>query len=119
MTYQEYLAYQKAVSHFLEINKCKPGLNGQVEEDSEPFFSWSPCGCCNRPLGGNREIYSFVTESGDIQEDICTDCVYYLAYDKLNDETMMEIEKDQEETSIRLAKALDALVSKKLEVDYE
>jgi hypothetical protein len=52
-------------------------------------------------LGGNRETYSFATEGEALvtgqakvfQADICVDCVYYLAYGTLDDETMQEVGK--------------------------
>ena len=62
---------------------------------NEPHFSWRRCDCCNRPLGGDREFATgYNPTTGQIQEySICTDCVYYAEYHRLDDLTMMEVEK--------------------------
>lgn len=93
MNTTQYAAYQKAVANFLTINQVKPGCHSPVEEQSEPFFSWRACECCGSRLGGNRETYSFAPEIGEtFTADICTDCVYYLAYGQLDDMTMMDMD---------------------------
>lgn len=99
MTKSEYAQYEQSVASFLLKNDIKPGCCGpQVVTDdgetAEPFFSWSPCECCGSSKGGNRETYSFACNDGEqFEADICVDCVYYLAYGKLDDTTMMEVEQ--------------------------
>lgn len=96
-TKSDYAAYCKAVESFLEWNNVKPGCHSPTQDQSEGFFSWQPCECCGSTLGGNRETYSFAQTWGGIFEaDICQDCVYFLAYGKLDDLTMMEIAEAKE-----------------------
>lgn len=91
MTTKEYQAYQTAVAQFLTRNQVMPGCHSQAEPDSEPFFSWRACECCGSRLGGNRETYSFASNQGEFTADICTDCVYFLAYGQLDDMTMLDM----------------------------
>jgi hypothetical protein len=75
-----------------------PECGADREIVNEPFFSWRPCDCCGRPLGGDREHatgWNATTE--EIQEyTVCTDCIYYAEYGRLDDTTMMEVEKSTE-----------------------
>jgi hypothetical protein len=91
----EYTEYEKAVKAFHERNKLVwPSLCSPVDHEASPYFSWKPCECCGRKLGGDREDYNFVPESGElVKASICTDCIYYAAYGCLDDLTMTEIEK--------------------------
>ena len=96
MTAQKYKDYELAVGRFCRSNNIRPGCYGpNTTEDGdtpEPFFSWRQCGCCGSRLGGNRETYTFETEDDHkFTENICADCVYYLAYGQLDDLTMLEI----------------------------
>ncbi len=117
MTRHEYADYEAAVAAFWEregINClcsghiCCPGCNaewtdgdecpnghGDRELWDEPFFSWTPCDCCQRPLGGNREhATGYNPTTKEIQEyTVCEDCVYYAEYGRLDDTTMMEVEE--------------------------
>jgi hypothetical protein len=103
----EYAKYEASVARFLSENHVKPGCYGpacdmEAGEEPEPFFSWSACECCGSQLGGNRETYRFVAENPagnyaslsnpdtSFEADICTDCVYYLAYGRLDDMTMLK-----------------------------
>lgn len=96
-TKAEYKAYKQAVENFLLSNNVKSGCFGPKNSDSEGFFSWQFCECCNSELGGNRETYLFRQNDGGLFEaDICTDCIYYLHYDGLDDESMLEIEASQD-----------------------
>lgn len=96
MTKQEYAAYEKAVSDFLAENRFD-GL-APADPDAEPFFSWASCDCCGSSWGGTRETYkgfragehAEITDSPDF--NICSDCVFYLAYGQLDDLTMMEMD---------------------------
>jgi hypothetical protein len=92
MNKTDYADYVQSVARFLKLNNIKPGCYSPATENSEPFFSWSPCHCCHNSNGGNRETYRFAMLSGEMfNADICADCVYYLAYGKLDDMTMMEM----------------------------
>ena len=43
-------------------------------------FSWHSCWTCERPLGGTRHELNYVGEDGQIyNEEICIDCVLYIA----------------------------------------
>lgn len=94
-TKQDFEIYKSRVENFLAVSNIKPGCfspHREGENDSEPFFSWSNCECCNRPLGGTREKYSFATNNGKIFDaDICQDCIYFLTYGELDDLTMMNL----------------------------
>jgi hypothetical protein len=94
MSKTEYADYEVRVNRFLAENKVKPGCFNNVDaENPEPYFTWRPCGCCGSRLGGNRERYNFATtDSMEFEAEVCTDCVYYLAYGQLDDMTMMEME---------------------------
>lgn len=101
VTGEDYAKYEQAVSRFLHDNNALPGLHGPSKEsreygDPQPYFSWRPCGCCNRSLGGNRSDYEFVRANDDVFEAaICDDCVYYLKCGRLDDLTMFEILKER------------------------
>lgn len=81
-----------------EGDNC-PSCNRDREAADEASFSWQPCECCLRPLGGDRYPASGVnTETKDVQEySVCVDCYYYSAYGRLDDTTMMEVEDDKGE----------------------
>jgi hypothetical protein len=105
MTTTQYAEYEAAVNRFLTLNKVKPGCYGPAEHEVEPYFSWAPCECCGSYLGGNRERYHFAYECDRnkgkgfeagvtvFEAEICSDCVYYLAYGQLDDMTMMDMDK--------------------------
>lgn len=92
MTKQEYVQYEKRVAKFFadEGIDCLGG-------DGEPYFSWRRCDCCGSHLGGDRydcSGYNPTTEEVQDGYSVCSDCVYYAAYGRLDDETMSSIEKD-------------------------
>lgn len=53
----------------------------------EGSFSWCQCGVCGTTLGGDRYVWHWINggdeygKGGEIvhEDDMCTDCVYYLA----------------------------------------
>jgi hypothetical protein len=47
----------------------------------EPSFSSAPCGICDSPLGGDREVWHGNDANGNSLHfsDACVDCVIYLA----------------------------------------
>ena len=92
---EDYSKYVDRVENFLKLNKVKPGCHSPKNIYSEPFFARKPCECCQRFLGGDRETYNFMQENGEFfRLDICTDCVYFLAYGQLDDMTMLDLEKN-------------------------
>jgi hypothetical protein len=117
MNRAEYAEYEAAVAEFFQregINclcsghptcpecgeewadeEC-PNGHGSRELWDEPFFSWRPCECCQRPLGGDREhATGWNPATRKIQEyDICIDCLYYAEYGRLDDMTMLELETE-------------------------
>jgi hypothetical protein len=108
MTAQEYSDYQSRFSAFIErehLSFMSTSCNELTElgnddaPERESWFSWYPCECCGSHLGGSRE-YLYARDANDdiVQFIICVDCVYYIEYGRLDDLTMMEVEKDQSAT---------------------
>lgn len=94
MTFLEYKKYEKSVRDFFKREGIKIM---SVDHEVEPFFSWSNCECCGRKLGGDRYTMNVVFNNGentDITYDICVDCMYYNEYGKLDDMTMMDMDKE-------------------------
>jgi hypothetical protein len=91
MTAAEYRTYEETVNTFLHTEGVR---NLSCGEDCCPSFSWTPCDCCKSPLGGSRhEMTAYHEETKQVLEfSICEDCVYYSAYGRLDDTTMMELE---------------------------
>jgi hypothetical protein len=90
MDANEYREYRARVADFRDRENIK--FFAPFEQQLEPYFSWHNCECCKRPLGGNREDY--IADTGLVYS-ICDDCVYYNEYGRLDDMTMLEIEKEQ------------------------
>ena len=61
---------------------------------SEGHFAWSQCDFCGSNLGGTREPAHADIDGFIHHFDICIDCVYYLEYGRLDDATMVEIERE-------------------------
>jgi hypothetical protein len=103
-TKADYSAYEQRVKDFIEREQiqhlstsCQEweflGVTGE-EVEGEPWFSWSPCRCCQSSLGGMREyLYARDAENKLVQFTICEDCVYYVNYGRLDDTTMLDIER--------------------------
>jgi len=102
----EYESYQKSVRYFLtaeglddlhQVSGECPDCGVDYGESPEGGFSWSPCDCCGSTLGGTR--YHAVGLNRKLGQvfcyDICVDCLYYLAYGQLDDQTMMDIEDSE------------------------
>ena len=53
----------------------------ECPEYNEPSFSWTACGICRSYLGGNRYVWHWLSDDGELQHenDACTDCVMYMA----------------------------------------
>lgn len=103
-TKAKYAAYERSVAEFIEreeITALSTGTwdinEGDQPDDyeGEPWFSWRPCQCCGSDLGGDREYLYGVDKNNDVlQFEICLDCVYYTNYGRLDDMSLMEIEKN-------------------------
>lgn len=79
-----------------------------VESSGESHFSWSACDACGGTQGGSRyPAHGFSAEHGRLHLNVCTDCVYYLNYGRLDDETMDKINTDRPSPpfKVRLAHA--------------
>jgi hypothetical protein len=109
MTAKEYAAYEANVARFFE----REGLDnlstlptedddGEPIEDrtGEPYFSNRPCECCRRRWAGDRyDCNGYNPTTRKVQEPyaVCVDCVYYAEYGRLDDMTMLDVEKDRRE----------------------
>ncbi len=116
-TLSQYKAYQSAVESnlkhlsFVSTGSC-PGCSEcgldrdcsdlEREQAEEPGFSWTACEACgsnhsgdaDRVVGGSRyPAHGRDKDSAILHLSVCVDCLYYLNYGKLDDLTMMEIEK--------------------------
>ena len=105
MNCKQYNEFCSAVQEFFELEGINNLSLAVSEEDShcpsceqeqpfEAWFSWSPCECCSRPLGGDRvHATGFNPVTREIQcYDICPDCLYFATYGQLDDQTMLDIE---------------------------
>lgn len=67
---------------------------GEYDLAGKPSFSWQPCDICNRSLGGDRHPSHYVDENDTVVHlSVCTDCVLFINYGRLDDSTMLEIEE--------------------------
>ena len=96
----EYALYQQTVAQFITdeglsflSTGCSPDLSSdEYERDYEPWFSWQPCEMCQCSLGGNREyLFARDTNNDIVRFTICEDCVYYVEYGRLDDQTMTRV----------------------------
>lgn len=93
MTRAEYADYERRVDDFFK----REGITNlsAVDNQADSHFSWRPCDCCRRLLGGEREMASgWNPTTGEVQEyEVCFDCLYYSEYGELDDMTMLEVER--------------------------
>ena len=70
-----------------ECSHCEEGVY------IDPFFSWIPCECCMRRLGGDRyHVSGFNPTDNEVYcYSVCIDCLYFAEYGQLDDTTMMEV----------------------------
>ena len=116
-TKADYAEYERRVAEWCEgkeafsTGPCPGCEDCGIDKDAEdyhedPWFSWSPCTVCDRDLGGDRVSLHYIIPGprGGIRgkpiehDSCCTDCMYYLEYGKLDDETMWRIEHSVERT---------------------
>jgi hypothetical protein len=89
-----YLRCPQCGGEWDDSGKCeKCGADQQCWD--EPMFSKSPCDCCGTRLHGDREhATGFTPTTREVQEyEICSDCAYYAEYGRLDDTTMLEVER--------------------------
>jgi hypothetical protein len=103
-TKADYQEYQESIAQFIAreglrflstgtVDRLAPDYDPEAEwAEGESWFSWSPCECCGSHLGGDRE-YLYARNAADelIQFTICEDCVYYVNYGRLDDQTMERV----------------------------
>lgn len=97
MTAQEYKDYQETVAEFFSHGLNNLSTRSDANGNCEPFFSNMPCQCCRRSLAGDRyecDGYNDTTKEVEVYDSICPDCVWYAEYGQLDDDTMLEIERD-------------------------
>lgn len=104
-TKQDYQEYSKAVARFFERESITNLSRESGDEDpncvicsdavdSEGYFSHTACDCCRRSLGGTR--YHATGWSPQDQAaycyEVCSDCIYFAEYGRLDDMTMLQID---------------------------
>jgi hypothetical protein len=91
-TSADYEQYNADVAAFLKREEID---DFSCEPDCEPHFSRSPCDCCGRHLGGNRRPVTArrAPTKAFLEYEVCDDCVYFVAYGRLDDTTMLESER--------------------------
>jgi hypothetical protein len=101
-TKADYQEYEESVARFIADEGIQHLSTGTADllagedldcEQGEPWFSWRPCQCCKSHLGGSRE-YLYARDRNDelVQFTICEDCVYYVNYGRLDDQTMSRVQ---------------------------
>lgn len=99
MTHAEYVQYEESFKSFMEREGITnlSMISAPEGEATEPYFSWRPCDCCNRALGGNRmDCNGYNPTTKGVQDySICEDCVYYAEYGHLDDTTMLDVEESK------------------------
>lgn len=111
---EDYQEYKRRVHQFLEKERIET-LNPITDENGGMWlgteFTHTPCDCCSRSLAGARiEANAYSRKRGVIVGSfyVCHDCIYFLEYGQLDDQTMLDIEKhermkeeDEEEKLLR------------------
>ncbi len=102
---KQYAEYVAAVKEFIELEQLT-FLSTSCDEDGtpedeggniDPWFSWSPCEMCGSHLGGDREyLRARALDDEIVTFEICEDCVYFVNYGRLDDETMMRVDVAKE-----------------------
>jgi len=94
-TKADYAEYELRAQRFvgaekIEVHSAKRDADGDA---ADPSFSWYPCECCKRHLGGDRYTIVAGPRGGKhFEYDVCVDCYYYLEYGRLDDTTMAALE---------------------------
>lgn len=104
-TQNDYERYEKSVKRFFESTGLSNLSLVDNESEPEPEFSHHYCECCHRSLGGDRYIcHGYIPREKEISAEysICVDCYYYAEYGQLDDMTMMDIDKVEEQRNKRI-----------------
>lgn len=90
MTREQYDVFCQAYDNFMERN----GFDLLSTDTDSGFFSWHPCECCGSKMGGTRYWATGVNLKRKLREvyRICSNCVYYNEYGRLDDLTTMFVE---------------------------
>ena len=114
-TKADYEEYKKAVEEFFKTEEIETFTCGSLKHnydnpeectgedhlhdsnsdyECEPYFSYKPCDCCLRSLGGMRhDVIANHPTAGILEYSVCDDCVYYNEYGKLDDLTMLNLKE--------------------------
>lgn len=79
-------------------------------ENYSPDFSWSKCELCDGPAGSRYNVAAVVTGQPDnrqIDFEVCSDCMYYVAYGEGSEDYMGEDDTDLTTFNGRLHNASD------------
>ena len=95
-------AFEAGKGYFVNTSCNCPTDNGgtckHCHEHNE--FSSVSCDMCGSPLAGERNLAVLIQPKGagsDVDYDVCPDCVYYIEYGQLDDQSMLDIEDEQKE----------------------
>jgi len=66
----------------------------ECELAGECAFDASPCDVCSRDLAGSHHAAHALIDGEPIHLWICIDCLHFIAYGRLDDLTMLEIEEE-------------------------
>ena len=73
-----------------------PRPTTDIETAGVTEFTHSACDVCGRGLGGDRYPVHALDSDGEIVHfDACPDCVYFLEYGCLDDQTMIDLGLDR------------------------
>jgi hypothetical protein len=97
MNSKEYSEYKQKVARFF----AQEEIDDITYDHRHDSFSWWPCDCCKRQLGGtryhvlgysrtNKRLYEF--SPYPIDYSVCTDCLYYSEYGELPDDLISIME---------------------------
>lgn len=95
-TTTDYRRYVAAFTEFMQregianLSRMVPLDDTETHEE----FSWRPCDCCGRKLGGNRvQCHGYNPTSKEVcgPYSVCNDCEYFAEYGQLDDMTMMDL----------------------------
>lgn len=89
-TAEDYRKYKRTVDLFVTEFKLS-----HLSTGNENHFSWDRCDCCQDGDGGERyDLLAHQEGNSEVVSfSICVDCVYYVNYSRLDDATMLAIEK--------------------------
>lgn len=87
-TQDDYRKFEKNFQLFVNDFKLS-----HLSTGSENTFSWDRCDCCQDDNGGDRfELFAHQDGNSEIVTfSVCVDCLYYVNYGHLDDETMARI----------------------------